>query len=75
MEYVPGEDLKRLIRKVGQLSAGKTVFIAKQVCEGLAEAHGLGVVHRDLKPQSIMVDELRRRIKANLKISRYLEKC
>jgi len=57
MEYVPGEDLKRLIRKVGQLSAGKTIFIAKQVCEGLAEAHRLGVVHRDLKPQNIMVDE------------------
>jgi len=57
MEYVPGEDLKRLTRKVGQFSAGKTIFIAKQVCEGLAEAHRLGVVHRDLKPQNIMVDE------------------
>jgi serine/threonine-protein kinase len=57
MEYVPGEDLKRLIRKVGQFSAGKTVSIAKQVCGGLAEAHRLGVVHRDLKPQNIMVDE------------------
>jgi len=57
MEYVPGEDLKRLVRKVGQLSAGKAIFIAKQMCEGLAEAHRLGVVHRDLKPQNIMVDE------------------
>ncbi len=57
MEYVPGEDLKRLISKVGQFSAGKTVSIAKQICEGLAEAHRLGVVHRDLKPQNIMVDE------------------
>ena len=57
MEYVPGEDLKRLIRKIGQFSAGKTISIAKQVCEGLAEAHRLGVVHRDLKPQNIMVDE------------------
>jgi tetratricopeptide (TPR) repeat protein len=57
MEYVPGEDLKRLIRKVGQFSAQKTVSIAKQVCEGLAEAHRLGVIHRDLKPQNIMVDE------------------
>ncbi len=57
MEYVSGEDLKRLVRKVGQLSAGKTIFIAKQVCEGLAEAHRLGVVHRDLKPQNIMIDE------------------
>ncbi len=57
MEYVPGEDLKRLVRKVGQLSAGKAIFIAKQMCEGLAEAHRLGVVHRDLKPQNVMVDE------------------
>jgi serine/threonine protein kinase/Tfp pilus assembly protein PilF len=57
MEYVAGEDLKRLIRKIGQMSAGKTISIAKQVCEGLAEAHSLGIVHRDLKPQNIMVDE------------------
>jgi len=57
MEYVPGEDLKSSIRRMGPLSAGKTIFIAKQVCEGLAEAHGLGVVHRDLKPQNIMIDK------------------
>jgi len=57
MEYVRGEDLKRLIRKIGQLSAGQVIPVAKQVCEGLAEAHRLGVVHRDLKPQNIMVDE------------------
>ena len=57
MEFVPGEDLKKLIRKTGQLGAGRAVAIAKQVCEGLAEAHHLGVVHRDLKPQNIMVDE------------------
>jgi serine/threonine protein kinase/Tfp pilus assembly protein PilF len=57
MEYVPGEDLKSTIIRVGQLSVGKTIFIAKQVCEGLAEAHKLGVVHRDLKPQNIMLDK------------------
>ena len=57
MEYVRGEDLKRLIRKIGQLSTGQAIPIAKQVCEGLTEAHRLGVVHRDLKPQNIMVDE------------------
>ncbi len=57
MEYVPGEDLKRLIRKVGQLGSGKTISIAIQVCEGLAEAHRLGVVHRDLKPNNVMIDE------------------
>jgi serine/threonine protein kinase/Flp pilus assembly protein TadD len=57
MEFVPGEDLKKLIRKMGQIGAGRAVSIAKQVSEGLAEAHHLGVVHRDLKPQNIMVDE------------------
>ena len=57
MEYVHGEDLKQLIRKVGRLSPGQSVGIARQVCEGLEEAHKLGVVHRDLKPQNIMVDE------------------
>ncbi|NIM91464.1 MAG: protein kinase [Candidatus Aminicenantes bacterium] len=56
MEFVPGENLKSMIRMMGQLSTSKTLFIAKQVCEGLAEAHRLGVVHRDLKPQNIMID-------------------
>jgi serine/threonine protein kinase/Tfp pilus assembly protein PilF len=57
MEYVRGEDLKRLIRKIGQLGVGQAIPIAKQICEGLEEAHRLGVVHRDLKPQNVMVDE------------------
>ncbi len=56
MEYVPGEDLKNMLRMMGQMSPGKTIYIARQVCEGLAEAHRLGVVHRDLKPQNIMID-------------------
>ncbi len=56
MEYIRGEDLKNLIRKMGQLSAGQAITIAKQVCDGLGEAHRLGVVHRDLKPQNIMID-------------------
>jgi len=57
MEYVSGEDLKSSLRRMGPLSAGKSIHIAKQVCEGLAEAHKLGVVHRDLKPQNIMIDK------------------
>ncbi len=56
MEYVPGESLKSMIGMMGQLSAGQAVFIAKQVCEGLAEAHRLDVVHRDLKPSNIIID-------------------
>ena len=56
MEYVSGEDLRTTMRRVGPLSTGKTIFIAKQICEGLAVAHQLGVIHRDLKPQNIMID-------------------
>jgi eukaryotic-like serine/threonine-protein kinase len=57
MEYVKGENLKRLIRKVGCLSPGQAVPVACQICDGLAEAHRLGIVHRDLKPQNVMIDE------------------
>jgi serine/threonine-protein kinase len=56
MEYVPGEDLKKIIRMTRQLSVGAAVRIARQVGEGLAEAHRQGVVHRDLKPGNIMID-------------------
>ena len=57
MELVSGEDLKSTITRIGQFPVGKAISIAKQVCEGLAEAHRLGVVHRDLKPQNIMLDK------------------
>ncbi len=57
MEYVSGEDLKSFIRRSGQLAIGTSIRIAKQVCEGLSEAHRLGVVHRDLKPSNIMIDK------------------
>ncbi|NIM91850.1 MAG: protein kinase [Candidatus Aminicenantes bacterium] len=56
MEYISGEDLKSSIRRMEQLTIGKAISIAKQVCEGLAEAHRLGVIHRDLKPRNIMID-------------------
>ncbi len=56
MEYVSGQDLKGLIRQSGQLAIGTTISIAKQICEGLSEAHKVGVVHRDLKPNNIMID-------------------
>jgi serine/threonine protein kinase/tetratricopeptide (TPR) repeat protein len=57
MEYVHGEDLRQLIRKVGRLSPGQAIGIARQICDGLEEAHKLSVVHRDLKPQNIMLDD------------------
>lgn len=57
MEYVPGEDLKSLIRRIGPLPLRKAIFIGKQICEGLSEAHRLGIVHRDLKSQNVMIDQ------------------
>jgi TolB-like protein/Tfp pilus assembly protein PilF len=56
MEHVEGQDLKSLIRQTGQLAVPTAVSIAKQVCEGLQEAHRQGIVHRDLKPGNIMID-------------------
>ncbi len=57
MEFVPGEDLRSSIRRFGQLPIGKSLSVAKQICEGLSEAHRLGVVHRDLKSNNIMIDK------------------
>jgi len=57
MEYVHGEDLKSMIRMSGSLSVGMLLSVGKQISDGLAEAHSLGVVHRDLKPQNIMIDK------------------
>jgi serine/threonine protein kinase len=73
MEYVPGEDLKRFIKRSGQLTVGKSVSLARQVCEGLAEAHHLGVIHRDLKPQNIMIDTEGNARIMDFGIARFLE--
>lgn len=56
MEYVTGQDLKGVIHQMGQLTIGKALSIAKQICDGLSEAHSRGIVHRDLKPNNIMID-------------------
>lgn len=56
MEYVDGEDLSSLIRRIGRLSSDKAIEIARQVCAGLAAAHERGVIHRDLKPANLMLD-------------------
>ncbi len=56
MEFVAGEDLKRFVKRAGPLNAAKALAIAGQICDGLAEAHRIGAVHRDLKPQNIMID-------------------
>lgn len=57
MELVDGEDLASLTRRIGRLPYEKGLDIAHQLCAGLAAAHGKGILHRDLKPQNVMLDE------------------
>jgi serine/threonine-protein kinase len=57
MEYVDGEDLASLLTRIGRLPADKAVETARQICAGLAAAHDRGVIHRDLKPQNIMMNK------------------
>lgn len=56
MEFIDGEDLSSLLRRIGRLSEDKGLEIARQVCAGLAAAHESGLLHRDLKPANIMLD-------------------
>jgi tetratricopeptide (TPR) repeat protein/predicted Ser/Thr protein kinase len=56
MEFVEGRDLRAVLRERGKLPPDETVRIIAQVCRALESAHAAGVVHRDLKPQNIMLD-------------------
>lgn len=56
MEYIDGEDLSSLLRRIGRLPADKALEVSRQICAGLAAAHGAGVLHRDLKPANVMID-------------------
>src|SRR6185295_11625156 len=56
MEYVDGEDLSSLLRRIGRFPQEKAIEVARQICAGVAAAHERGVLHRDLKPANVMID-------------------
>jgi len=56
MEYLDGEDLDSLIRRIGRLPQDKAIEFTRKICAGLAAAHERGILHRDLKPANIMID-------------------
>ena len=57
MEFISGEDLNSLLRRIGRIPTHKATEMARQLCSGLASAHEKGVLHRDLKPANVMLDE------------------
>src|SRR5947207_1125583 len=57
MEFIKGEELSSLLRRIGRLPQDKAVQIARQICAGLSAAHDVGFPHRDLTPANIMIDE------------------
>ena len=57
MEYLPGLTLDQLVKRHGPLSVARTIHILRQVCGALTEAHGIGLIHRDIKPGNIILCE------------------
>src|SRR5436190_20208897 len=57
MEFIKGEELSSLLRRIGRLPSDKANEISRQLCAGLAAAHNQDVLHRDLKPANVMIDE------------------
>lgn len=56
MEYIDGDDLSMLLKRIGRLPSDKAVEISREICLGLAAIHAAGMLHRDLKPANIIID-------------------
>jgi serine/threonine protein kinase len=56
MEYIDGDDLSMLLKRIGRLPADKAVEISREICMGLAAIHKAGILHRDIKPANIIID-------------------
>src|SRR5258706_148473 len=56
MEFIPGETLQARLDRTGPLEAVEVVQIGRQIAEGLAAAHGTGLIHRDIKPGNILIE-------------------
>jgi serine/threonine-protein kinase len=55
MEYLPGPNLEELVRRHGPLPAARAIHLLRQICGALSEAHGVGLIHRDIKPGNVIV--------------------
>jgi tetratricopeptide (TPR) repeat protein/predicted Ser/Thr protein kinase len=73
MEFIEGKDLRTLIREKQKFTPEETVDVMEQVCKALDAAHSVGVIHRDLKPQNIMLDEAGRVLVMDFGLARTLE--
>lgn len=56
MEYVDGDDLSSLLRRIGRFPSDKAIEISRQLCIGLHAIHDAGILHRDFKPANIIID-------------------
>ncbi len=56
MEYIDGDDLSSLLRRVGRLSSERAVEISRQLCVGMSAIHKAGILHRDFKPANVIID-------------------
>ena len=73
MEFVAGEDLRSALRRQGKFSAREAVAVIQQICRALDAAHTEDVIHRDLKPQNVMLDPQGRVVVMDFGLARSLE--